>query len=108
MPEQLLGDRLGLPGQAFDILRQALDLLAGAILLVRMRAFQQGQALHVRLGREAGLDDRTIERVAAGPEAEGWDDRRAALLTAVDELHRDGAISPQVWERLRRTWTTSA
>ena len=55
---------------------------------------------HVRLGGEAGLTDEQIERVAAGPEAEGWSERQAAILTAVDELHAVGMISEELWERL--------
>ena len=55
---------------------------------------------HVRIGRQAGLSDDDIERVAAGPDAEGWTERQAAILTAVDELHEDRMISDPTWERL--------
>ncbi|MGI8460309.1 MAG: carboxymuconolactone decarboxylase family protein [Solirubrobacterales bacterium] len=48
---------------------------------------------HVRIGLEAGLDDAAIERVAEGPEAEGWSGRQASLLTATDELHSEGMLS---------------
>jgi AhpD family alkylhydroperoxidase len=55
---------------------------------------------HVRIGRKAGLDDATIERVAAGPDADGWSPRQLALLSAVDELQRDGLVSDPTWLRL--------
>ena len=55
---------------------------------------------HVRMGREAGLSEADIERVADGPEAEGWSERQAAILTATDELHSDGMVSDETWERL--------
>src|SRR5256885_6070053 len=47
---------------------------------------------HVRLGRRAGLSGEEIERVGAGPDADGWSDHDRALLRAVDELHRDRVI----------------
>ncbi len=55
---------------------------------------------HVRLGRRAGLDDADIGRVMDGPQA-GWPPREQALLSAVDELHRDGDLSDAAWEALQ-------
>jgi AhpD family alkylhydroperoxidase len=55
---------------------------------------------HARLGREAGLTDADIERVPAGPGAEGWSGRQATLLRATDELHDAGMISAETWEAL--------
>lgn len=56
---------------------------------------------HVRIGRQVGLSDETVERVAEGPQAEGFGERQAALLSAADELHADRMISDATWERLR-------
>ena len=56
---------------------------------------------HVRLGKRAGLTAEEIRRVTESPDAGGWGPRDAALLTAVDELHRDGDITDATWERLR-------
>src|SRR3954454_11437198 len=56
---------------------------------------------HVRLGKRAGLSDEEIERVGAGPDAEGWSDHDRALLRAVDELHRDRVIGEETWGALR-------
>lgn len=55
---------------------------------------------HTRLGRRAGLTDTDIERVFAGPDADGWDDGTRALLLAVDELVATRDLSDQTWARL--------
>jgi len=56
---------------------------------------------HAVIGRRAGLRDEQIARVAAGPDAEGWDEHERALLRAVDELGRDHVIGEDTWQRLR-------
>ena len=48
-------------------------------------------------GREMGLP---IERIAAGPDAPGWDPFEAALLRAADELYRDSFVSDRTWAAL--------
>jgi AhpD family alkylhydroperoxidase len=57
---------------------------------------------HVRLGKRAGVGRDDVQRVIAGPEADGWPVRERALLTAVDELHRHGDLSDATWEALRQ------
>lgn len=54
---------------------------------------------HQALARRAGLNDEDVERVREGASAEGWSERRAAILAAVDELHRDRVLSDAAWER---------
>ena len=56
---------------------------------------------HEVLGLEAGLTAEEIARVRAGPQEEGWTERRRILLRAVDELHRERTISDEVWTELR-------
>ena len=56
---------------------------------------------HVRLGRRAGVGKDDLRRVEQGPSAEGWSEREAALLTAVDELDGEGDLSDETWARLR-------
>jgi AhpD family alkylhydroperoxidase len=56
---------------------------------------------HVRLGRRAGVTASDVERVIAGPSAEGWSDRERVLLTAADELLRDRDLSDASWATLR-------
>jgi alkylhydroperoxidase family enzyme len=57
-------------------------------------------AQHVLVGRQAGLADEEIDRVAAGPEADGWDPFDALLLRAADELHDDHCLSDATWAAL--------
>jgi AhpD family alkylhydroperoxidase len=56
---------------------------------------------HERLGQRAGLSVEEIARVREGAAAPGWSPRRALLLAAADELHRDGRIGDALWEDLR-------
>jgi len=55
---------------------------------------------HVAYARAVGLADDEIQRVVAGPDADGWSDVDAALLRAVDELIRDHAIGDNTWRVL--------
>jgi len=48
-------------------------------------------------GRAIGLP---IERLAAGPDAPGWDPFEATLLRAADELYRDSLVSDRTWSAL--------
>ncbi len=57
-------------------------------------------AQHVLVGRQAGLTDDEIDRVAAGPDAPGWDAFDALLLRAADELHDDHCLTDATWSAL--------
>jgi AhpD family alkylhydroperoxidase len=56
---------------------------------------------HVRLGRRAGLDRETVQRVATGPTAPGWSERQRALLVAVDALLTTREFDDETWRSLR-------
>lgn len=60
--------------------------------------YEWGQ--HVLIGRQTGLTDAEIARVAAGPDDPGWDPFDAALLRAADELHDDACVTDATWEVL--------
>jgi len=62
--------------------------------------YEWGQ--HVLIGRRSGLSDEEIERIAEGPDAEGWGDVERAILRATDELHADAFISDETWAELER------
>ncbi len=62
--------------------------------------YQWGE--HVASGRRAGLSDEEIERIKAGPSAQGWPERDRALLMGVDELHFDKTISDETWDLMSR------
>jgi alkylhydroperoxidase family enzyme len=58
---------------------------------------------HVVVGRQVGLDDDEIARVAAGPDAPGWSAPEAAMLRAVDELIAHATITDGTWAVLTET-----
>ena len=60
--------------------------------------YEWGQ--HVRISLAGGIDRETIDRVAAGPDADGWSASEAALLRAADELHGAAVISDDTWAEL--------
>ncbi|UYM05381.1 carboxymuconolactone decarboxylase family protein [Solicola gregarius] len=52
---------------------------------------------HVRIGRRAGVRADDVERVKAGPDADGWSERERVLVRAIDELDADRDISDATW-----------
>jgi len=59
-------------------------------------------AQHVLIGREAGLTDDEIERVARGGQ---WGGTDAALLRATDEVLDHCDVSDQTWQTLTQVYT---
>jgi alkylhydroperoxidase family enzyme len=74
------------------------ELLVLRVAAVRDAAYEWAQ--HVVQGRDAGLTDEEIARIAAGPHAPGWSPLEQALLRAVDELIADAVVSDTTWSRL--------
>ena len=64
--------------------------------------YEWGQ--HVRISEAGGIDRETIDRVADGPDADGWSDSEAALLRAADELHADAKIGDGTWAALAEAY----
>ena len=60
--------------------------------------YEWGQ--HVVIGRASGLADDEIERIAAGPDAPGWDAFDATLVRAADELHVDQSLTDATYADL--------
>ena len=63
-------------------------------------------AHHVERSREAGLTDREIARIAAGPDAAGWNEESRAVLRAADELRREAFITNRTWAVLAKQYNT--
>jgi 4-carboxymuconolactone decarboxylase len=61
-------------------------------------AYEWGQ--HVRIALNGGISREAVDRVAAGPDAEGWTPRESSLLRAADELHDSNNISADSWQAL--------
>ena len=79
------------------------ELLILRVATVRSARYEWAQ--HVLIGRDAGLDDEEIRRIAAGPDAPSWTEGEAALLRAVDELLGEGAIGEATWSVLAGEFT---
>ena len=56
---------------------------------------------HRHLAKRAGLTPAEIDRVADGPDADGWSDRERMLLRAADELHHDRDLTDPTWTAVR-------
>lgn len=70
------------------------------LAILRITALTGGQypfTQHVRIGAEAGLDERAVEAVCNGPTDALWRASDQVLLSAVDELSAGGAISNGTW-----------
>ena len=55
---------------------------------------------HRRIGLDCGLTEAEIERIKAGPDADGWSDLDRAMLRATDDLVGDHHISAANWSAL--------
>jgi 4-carboxymuconolactone decarboxylase len=60
--------------------------------------YEWGQ--HVRIALNGGISREAVDRVAEGPDAEGWSPRESTLLRAADELHGSATLSQDTWEAL--------
>ncbi len=88
----------------------ALGLRQSEIVILRT-AVHAGAAYewdsHVDRGHAAGLTLEEIDRIRIGPDA-GWNERDAALIRAVDELHGDTALSGKTTAALTESFGESA
>jgi alkylhydroperoxidase family enzyme len=55
---------------------------------------------HERIARREGIDDATIARTVAGPDAAGWSTEDAALVRATDELLSGWTVGDATWTQL--------
>lgn len=60
--------------------------------------YEWGQ--HVQISTALGIEQGAIERIAAGPEADGWSPLETLLLRATDELHSRRSLTDATWEAL--------
>ena len=63
-------------------------------------------AHHAPAARKAGLNAGELRRIAAGPDARGWDAFESALLRAADELHVSAFVSDRTWNALTVRYDT--
>jgi len=55
---------------------------------------------HRRLGARVGVSTVDVERVVAGPAADGWSARERAVLAATDLLHHERNLDDAAWSVL--------
>ena len=105
-----LGTLLHVPELAEGVMRfvrfldqeSALEPRHRSLLLLRTAWLAHSQyqwSVFASAGREAGLTDVELRRVAIGPDADGWNDFDAAHLRLADELYQNSSVT-------NRTWTT--
>jgi 4-carboxymuconolactone decarboxylase len=63
-------------------------------------------AHHAPTARKAGLAAGELRRIAAGPDAPGWDRFESVLLRAADELHVNAFVSDSTWNGLIARYDT--
>jgi alkylhydroperoxidase family enzyme len=80
------------------------ELLVLRVGVLREAEYEHAQ--HVILGLDAGLTIEEIDRVAAGPDADGWSVLDRAMLAAVDELVADACIGSDTWAVLSAEFDT--
>jgi alkylhydroperoxidase family enzyme len=71
------------------------ELLVLRVAAVRDATYEWEQ--HLVLGRDAGLGDEDISRIAEGPDAPGWAPLDGAIVRAVDELVAGALIGEETW-----------
>ena len=59
---------------------------------------------HTVIGKQAGLTDDEISRLARGG-LDGWSDTDAGLLRLADDLCADNVVSDDTWQVLTATWS---
>lgn len=60
---------------------------------------------HTLIGRQVGLTDAEIARVAAPAETAGWEPADRLLVALADELCAYDRVSEPTWQRLAELWT---
>ena len=98
-PRQLLSEHIRLHSTLSAHDRELLILRTGWLARAEYEWAQ-----HIPTGRRAGLDG---ARIAAGPDAPGWDPFDVALMRAAEELYRDAVVSDATWRLLAARYNAS-
>ena len=81
----------------------ALEPRYRSLLLLRTAWLTQSQyhwSVFASTGREAGLTDVELRRIAVGPDPDAWSDFEAAHLRLADELYRNSSVTDRTWTTL--------
>jgi 4-carboxymuconolactone decarboxylase len=89
--------------------RSTLPAREREIVILRMGWLCQAEyewGHHIAIGKQVGLSDDDIKRIADGPDATGWDLFEAMLVRGVDELHANSFVSDSTWKALAERYDT--
>ena len=92
-----------MPFVLFTTLDSTLAARHRALLVLRAAWLCQSEAIWAEqavLARAAGVTPAELHRIAAGPDAPGWDPLDATLLRLADELYRNSSVRDEVWDAL--------
>ena len=81
----------------------ALEPRHRSLLLLRTAWLTHSQyqwSVFASTGREAGLTEVELRRIAVGPDADGWNNFDAAHLRLADELYRNSSVTDRTWTTL--------
>ena len=81
----------------------ALEPRHRTLLLLRTAWLTHSQyqwSVFASTGREAGLTDAELRRIAVGPDGDGWNDFDAAHLRLADELYQNSSVTDRTWTTL--------
>ena len=91
-----------LRGTTLTLRQREMIILRVAVL--RQVGYEWAQ--HVVMGRDVGLTDEEIGRIAYGPDAPFLDPLDAAIIRAVDGLIKNGVIDDETWAALSKELST--
>jgi 4-carboxymuconolactone decarboxylase len=89
--------------------KQTLPFRDRELLILRIGWLNQAEyefAQHELIARKGGVTEADVERIKAGPKAEGWSAHEAALMQAADDLHENSVISDATWAALAAKYST--
>ena len=92
-----------MPFVRFLAQESALEPRHRSLLLLRTAWLTHSQyqwSVFASTGREAGLTDAELRRIAVGPDADGWTDFEAAHLSLADELYQNSSVTDRTWTTL--------
>lgn len=82
------------------------ELVVMRLAWVLRSEYEWGQ--HAPVARECGLSDADLDRIIAGPDADGWSILDAAALRATDGLLASGEIDDASWATLAEHFDEAA
>lgn len=92
----------------FFLTRGLLPARARELVILRVAwntgsVYEFGQ--HTLIGRQPGLTDDEIARIAGPADGAGWDASDRLLVAATDELCEADTVSEPTWDRLAEEWS---